>query len=403
MFSKLKEKLKSWTEKLSKDKETEEILEEPVKETKAKEKKKTEPKKEKVGKKVKVKEDKKKKKEIEKTEVTKEIKKPEIEIEVEEEEIEEEILPPKAPEEYEKEKAIEPKETKLPKKSFFSKLISKTTTISEEEFDKYKDDLEYALLENNVAFEVVDKIITELKNKLIEKEILKNNIENEINEILKEIIKEVLIEPFDLIKEIKNSKKPYVILFCGINGSGKTTTIAKVAHKLKKEKISCVLAGADTFRSAAIEQIKKHGENLGIKVISHEYNSDPASVGFDAIRYAEKNNIDVVLIDTAGRIHTDKNLMNQIEKVARVCKPNAKIFIGESITGNDSVEQVKAFDKAVSIDGIILTKADVDEKGGTALSVGYVTGKPILYLGVGQEYEKLEKFDKDKFVERLGL
>ena len=171
----------------------------------------------------------------------------------------------------------------------------------------------------------------------------------------------------------------------------------------KKNKISSVLAAGDTFRAASIEQLKKHGEKLNVPVIAQDYGADPAAVGFDAIQYAKRRHIDAVLIDTAGRMHTEKNLMAQIEKIKRVCKPDIKIFVGESITGNDAVEQVRAFDWAVGIDGIILTKADIDEKGGTALSVGYVTKKPILYLGTGQEYDKIEPFDKKKFIQKLGL
>ncbi len=404
MFGKLKEKLKSWTKKVTeeapeieetkkeliedkvetkpdkktKEKKTKEEIREKRKETSKKEKK---PKKEKLAQ-----ESQQEIKEISKKELVEEIKEKPAQVFIEEDK------------EIGKEPEEEPK-----KKSFFSKLTSKKTKISEQEFDKYKDDLEMLLLENNVAFEVTEKIIKELKAKITEKEISKKELEKEINDSLKEIIKEILVEPFDIVKEIKEKDSPYVVMFCGINGTGKTTTIAKFANLLKKEKLSCVIAAGDTFRSAAIEQIKTHGENLGVKVISHEYNSDPAAVGFDAIKYAEKNNIDAVLIDTAGRIHTDKNLMNQISKIAKVCKPDAKIFVGESLTGNDSVEQVKTFNEAVELNGIILTKADIDEKGGTALSVGYITEKPILFLGIGQEYDKLEKFDKKKFIERLGL
>jgi fused signal recognition particle receptor len=259
-----------------------------------------------------------------------------------------------------------------------------------------------------VALEVSEKIIKQLKEKIIGKELLKKEVEDEIKDALKEIIKEILIEPFDLAEKIKEknsdqSKEPYVILFCGINGTGKTTTIAKIAEHLKKKNISCVLAAADTFRAASIEQIQKHGERIGVKVISHEYGSDPASVGFDAVKYAKKNFINCVLIDTAGRMHTSKNLLKEIEKISKVCKPDSKIFVGESITGNDAIEQVKSFDWAIGIDGIVLTKADIDEKGGTALSVGYVTKKPILYLGTGQEYNKIEVFNKNKFIEKLGL
>ena len=164
-----------------------------------------------------------------------------------------------------------------------------------------------------------------------------------------------------------------------------------------------MIAAGDTFRAASIEQLKKHGKRLNVKIISHDYGSDPASVGFDAINYAKKNNIECVLIDTAGRMHTAKNLLREMEKIVRVCKPDLKIFIGESITGNDAVEQVKSFDEAIGVDAIILTKADIDEKGGTSLSLGFTTGKPILFLGTGQEYDAIEVFNKRKFVQRLGL
>ena len=295
-------------------------------------------------------------------------------------------------------------------KSFLKKITSKITKvkISGKEFEIYSEELEMLLLENNVALEVAEKMIKLLKEKIVGKELLKKEIESEIKDSFKEIIEEILIEPFDLFEKIKEktsdqSKEPYVVLFCGINGTGKTTTIAKIADSLKHKKISCVLAAADTFRAASIEQLKKHGDRIGVKVISHEYGSDPAAVGFDAIKYAKKNLINCVLIDTAGRMHTAKNLLKEIEKISRVCKPDTKIFVGESITGNDAIEQVKSFDWAIGIDGIILTKADIDKKGGTALSVGYVTKKPILYLGTGQEYDKIEVFNKEKFIEKLGL
>jgi len=294
--------------------------------------------------------------------------------------------------------------------SFFKKITSKLTKvkISEKEFEVYSEDLEMLLLENNVALEVSEKIIQELKEKIIGREFLKKEAEQEVLETLKNIIKDILIEPFDLLKKIKEkaqdqSKDPYVILFCGINGTGKTTTIAKIADLFKRNNTTCVLAAADTFRAASIEQIKEHGDKINVKVISQEYGSDPASVGFDAIKYAKKNLINCVLIDTAGRMHTSKNLLNEIKKIVRVCKPDTKIFVGESLTGNDAIEQIKTFDWAIGIDGIILTKADIDDKGGTALSVGYVTKKPILYLGTGQEYNKIVVFNKEKFIESLGL
>ena len=302
---------------------------------------------------------------------------------------------------------------RLEPKSLFERIKSKLTKvrISEEDFEVYSEDLKMLLLENNVAYEVAEKVVKELSEKVVGKELLKKEIETEIKDALKETIEEILIEPFDILEKIRekqtsnasSTKEPFVILFVGINGTGKTTTIAKIADFLNKKNISCVLAAGDTFRAASIEQIKKHGDRLGIHVISQQYGSDPASVGFDAIQYAKKNSIKVVLIDTAGRMHTAKNLLKEIEKISRVCKPDLKLFIGESITGNDSVEQAKSFNYSIGIDGIVLTKADVDEKGGTALSVGFVTKKPILFLGVGQEYNDIIVFNKEKFVKELGL
>lgn len=291
------------------------------------------------------------------------------------------------------------------KKTILQKIKEKATKIkiSEKEFEVYAEELEMLLLENNVALEVTEKIIKELKENIVGKELSKKEIEREIKNTFKEIIEEILIEPFDIVKKIKEKSEPYVILFCGVNGTGKTTTIAKITNSLKQQGISCVMAAADTFRAASIEQIKKHGDNLGTKIIAHDYGSDPAAVGFDAIKYAKKNSISCVLIDTAGRIHTAKNLLKEIEKIVRICKPDTKIFVGESITGNDSIEQVRSFDEAIGIDCIILSKADIDEKGGTALSLGYVTKKPILYLGTGQEYNDIEPFNKKKFIEKLGL
>jgi fused signal recognition particle receptor len=340
---------------------------------------------------------------------TKEIKKPVKKIHKEVEKLSDSIGP------SEEEKTVteiieeEKPDSEVPsKKSFFQKITSKVNKvkISEQDFDVYAEELEMLLIENNVALEVAEKIVKELRKDIVGKEMLKKEIEGQIQEYFKDIIRDILVKPFNLVDKIKNrpdKNVPYVVLFCGVNGTGKTTSIAKIAQQMKDNNIKPVLAAGDTFRAASIEQIKKHASKLDLKVIAHEYGSDPAAVGFDAIKYAEKNKIDVVLIDTAGRMHTEKNLMSQIEKVAKVTKPDTKIFVGESITGNDIIEQVRSFDWAVQIDGIILSKADIDEKGGTALSVGYVTKKPILYLGTGQEYDKIEPFDKEKFIKKLGL
>ena len=290
-------------------------------------------------------------------------------------------------------------------KGFFAKLASKfsTSTLTQEQFNELFHHLEIILLENNVAIEVVEKIRDELAKDLVGIEIKKSKIENTIMDSLKETILKILIEPPSLIEQIHKKQGIYTIIFVGINGSGKTTTIAKVAHLLKKNKISCVIAAADTFRAASIEQLEKHAENLDVPIIKHKYGSDPAAVAFDAKKYAEAHKIKVVLIDTAGRMYTKANLIKEMEKIVRISQPDLKLFIGESITGNDATEQAKTFNEAIDINGIVLTKADVDEKAGTILSVSYVTKKPIYFLGTGQNYSDLMPFTKKEVLKGLGL
>lgn len=297
-------------------------------------------------------------------------------------------------------------EEKAPKENFFSKFFRKLSSIkiTEENFNEIFQELEIILLENNVALEVVEKIRDDLSKSLIGTEIKRTEIEQKIMEALKNSILDVLIEPDNLIEKIKSKQdSPFVILFFGINGSGKTTSIAKLASKLKKENLSVIMAAADTFRAASIEQLQTHGNKLGIEVIAKDYGSDPAAVAFDAIQYAKKNHIQVVLIDTAGRMYTKQNLMKEMEKIVRISKPDLKFFVGESITGNDAVEQAKTFNETAGIDGIILSKADVDEKAGTILSVSYITKRPIYYLGVGQGYDDLQDFKKADVLKHLGL
>lgn len=274
--------------------------------------------------------------------------------------------------------------------------------LSEEDFNKLFEDLELTLMENNVALQVIDVIKENLKKDIVDKPFKKKEIELKIKDALRNSIDKLLLEPFDLVEKVR-SKKPFVVAFFGINGGGKTTSIAKVAYLLQQNKLSSVMAASDTFRAASIEQLEKHGAKLRVKVIRHRYGADPAAVAFDAIAYAKSRAIDAVLIDTAGRMHTQANLMREMEKICRVAKPDLRIFVGESIVGNDAVEQAKAFNDAIGIDAIILTKADVDEKGGAAMSVSHVTGKPILYLGIGQHYGDLEKFNKHKIIGSLGL
>lgn len=296
-------------------------------------------------------------------------------------------------------------ESKPSKKGFFSKISDTFTKfkLSDEKFEDLFWDLEVALLENNVALEVIQKIKDDLKEELTQDKISRKKANDIILESLHKSINEVLsVEGFDLLNEI-NKKKPYVITVIGVNGSGKTTTIAKLCNYLKKHNKSVVLAAADTFRAAAIQQIEHHANNLDIKLIKHEYNSDPSAVAFDAIRHAESKDLDVVVIDTAGRLHSNDNLMNELKKLIRVNKPDLKLFVGESITGNDCVEQAKKYDDLIGIDGIILSKADIDDKGGAALSISYVTEKPVLFIGTGQNYDDLQEYDKDKILSNLGI
>ncbi len=382
MFKFLKEKLGNLFKK-------EEKLEETKKEPKIKKVEKKEVKK--------IEEDKVEKKELKET--VEEENKEELEYAIEE--VEEKLEEKSKSEER---TAIEEKE------GFFTKLKNKltvakfnTVTLDQETFNEFFEKLEELLLENNVALEVVNKIRDDMQKQLVEIEIKKSEIENEIKQALRESIKEVFIESFDIIKNISEKKEPYVILFFGINGTGKTTTIAKMAYMLQENKIPCVIAAADTFRAASIEQLKKHGEKLGVKIISQNYGSDPAAVAFDAIAYAKAHGIKAVLIDTAGRMHTKSNLLKEMEKIIRVCKPDLKIFVAESITGNDAVEQAKTFNENFGIDATILTKADVDERGGTMISIGYITKKPILFLGTGQGYRDLEVFSKEEIISNLGI
>ena len=311
--------------------------------------------------------------------------------------------------EEEKSKEIEEKkEEKIEKKSVIEKIKKKITEkkITEKDFEKLFDDLEIVLLENNVAMEVIEKMGDELKKELIGKsvkrkeinEIIINSIRNAISDVLIEFDDEII---FNKIKENKKDKKPTIFLFLGVNGVGKTTTLAKFGYLLKNKGYSCIFSASDTFRAASIEQLEVHGKNLGIKVIKHKYGADAAAVAYDSIEYAKAHGIDCVLIDSAGRQHTSSNLMDELAKIKRVSNPDFTIFVADSMTGNDATEQAKEFENKVGYDFSILTKADVDEKGGAILSVGYISKKPIAFLGVGQEYKNLIPFKKDEIINKL--
>jgi fused signal recognition particle receptor len=209
------------------------------------------------------------------------------------------------------------------------------------------------------------------------------------------------VDLLKLLDDKRKKKEPFSLLFVGINGTGKTTTIAKVAHFLRDKGYSVVLAGADTYRAGSIEQLEEHGKRLGIRVIKHNYGADPAAVAFDAISHAKAHGINIVLIDTAGRMQTNQNLMNELVKVKRVVQPDLTVLTVDSLIGNDAVMQAEEFNKAIGIDATILTKVDADVKGGSSLSVTYVTQKPILFIGTGQTYKDLELFNPEKFVNMI--
>ncbi|MGN6351160.1 MAG: signal recognition particle-docking protein FtsY [Candidatus Nitrosocosmicus sp.] len=280
--------------------------------------------------------------------------------------------------------------------------------LSEKDFDKNLFDLQIALLESDVSQEVIDDLFKQIKNNLIGTKIQKNETSEQIitstlkNNFMQILSKTGTIDLPGLIQEKKQRKGgPFVIVFLGINGTGKTTTVSKVANMLKKFGFSVVIAAADTHRAGAIEQITEHAERLSIKIISQRYGADPSAVSRDALEYAKKHYVDVVLIDTAGRMQTAKNLMYEIGKIVKVIKPDIKLFVGDSLSGNDTINQAREFFSFTEFDGAILTKADADAKGGAAISISFITSKPILYLGMGQGYDDLVLFDKEKFVNAI--
>lgn len=274
--------------------------------------------------------------------------------------------------------------------------------ISGSKLDEILWELEVALMEADVAVDVISEIKGEVRKELAEKKVKWGQAESAVREALRSSISKVLTaSAFDFDGAVKATEKPLAVMFVGVNGTGKTTAIAKIAHRLLKQNVSVVLAAGDTFRAGAIEQISLHADKLGVKVIKHEAGGDPSAVAYDAIEHAKARKRDVVLIDTAGRMQTNKNLMDEMRKLKRVAEPGLIIFVGDSLAGNDAVEQAKAFEEAVGIDAVILTKIDADAKGGAALSIAKIVKKPIAFVSTGQEYEQLEKFDAEWMTKRI--
>jgi fused signal recognition particle receptor len=294
-------------------------------------------------------------------------------------------------------------------KSGLKGLINKVTTteLKAENLRPVLSEFKISLAENDVALPVAERICDEMEKRLDGVQVKRLEDRREIVEKnLREVLVQIMLtdDKTDLLKAVDEKCKkgePFVIVFVGINGTGKTTTIAKVAHFLNKEGYSVVLACSDTYRAGSIEQLEEHARRLGIRMIKHKYGADPAAVAYDAINHAKAHGINAVLIDTAGRIQTNRNLMNELAKIKRIVDPDLTILTVDSLTGNDAVMQAEEFHKSVGIDATILTKVDADVKGGSALSVTYVTKKPILFIGTGQRYDDLEEFNPEKFVQLI--
>ena len=295
-------------------------------------------------------------------------------------------------------------------KQAFSAVTSavKEKQLSDKDLDDVVFNFQLSLIESDVAQTVAEALTNEVQKSLAGTKVDRSA---DPSEVVGERLTTALQTAFekagmvDLAANIKEKTKrtgePYVVLFLGINGTGKTTSVAKVAHYLQKNGLSVVCAAGDTHRPGAIEQLTEHAGRLSLKVISQRYGADPAAVGRDGVLYAKAHHADCLLIDTAGRMQTNQNLMEEMSKIVRVVRPDFRIFVADALTGNDAVSQAELFNQHVGFDGAILTKSDADVRGGAALSIVYSTGKPVLFLGVGQGYDDLAPFDTRKFLDSL--
>lgn len=286
----------------------------------------------------------------------------------------------------------------------FSFITAKT--ISEKHLEDILWELEMGLLEGDVAMEVASAVVDSVKDDLVGRKIKRSNDITEYTyKALRNAVAEIIDIPGKSMTEMIEAKKaqgePLVVMFVGINGTGKTTTIGKLANYYLKKGYTPVIAAADTFRAGAIEQVNYHADKVGVKLIKHQKGSDPAAVAFDAVEHAKAQGKELVLIDTAGRMQTNTNLMDEMKKIKRVAKPDLVVFVGDALTGNDATQQASKFNEAIDLDGVILTKADADSKGGASLSIGYVIKKPILFLGMGQGYDDIKEYDADWMLNQL--
>lgn len=304
-------------------------------------------------------------------------------------------------------------EEKKNKVSFFEKLRKTRENLSyglsalvkgRKIDDDLYDDLETSLLTADLGVETTQKVIDKLKKESKLRELhdasaLKDNLKKILNEILKDSAEPLKIE--------KNSQMPYVILMVGVNGAGKTTTIGKLASKFKSQGLKVMLAAGDTFRAAAVEQLKTWGERCDIPVVSQPTGSDSASVIYDALSSAIAHKTDVLICDTAGRLQNKENLMEELKKITRVMKkhsesvPNEVMLVLDSTTGQNAISQMKLFSQAVNVTGITLTKLDGTAKGGIIFALSDQFKVPVRYIGIGERVDDLREFDSESFVDAL--
>ena len=291
----------------------------------------------------------------------------------------------------------------------FSSLYDKITKseLRGKDLDKVLDEFHMTLLESDIALPAADYIRDQLKLRIEQLQFTRfSEPRGQVRGILQEILLSVLEKPgrvdfFRLVEEKKKKGEQLIVVFVGVNGTGKTTSIAKLAHILQKKRYSVILAAGDTYRAGSIQQLEEHARRIGVKTIKHDYGADAAAVAFDAVNYARGHGVNVVLIDTAGRMQTNKNLLEEMRKIVRVTKPDLTVLVVDALTGNDALEQGKVFGEAVKIDGIILAKLDADVKGGSSISLSYILGRPVLLVGTGQGYDDLETFQAKEIVRNM--
>jgi len=289
--------------------------------------------------------------------------------------------------------------------NFYDRIAK--TELKGKDLDSVLDEFQLSLIENDVAVSAADFISNELREKLKDVQFARlTDPRTRVKVILQEVLLSLLqragqLDIFALIDKKNSVGEPGVLVFIGINGTGKTTSIAKLAHVLQKKGRTVILAASDTYRSGSIEQLEEHARRVGVRVIKHQYGADPAAVAFDAVNYAKAHRINAVLIDTAGRMQNNKNLLEEMRKIVRVTNPDLTILVVDALTGNDAVDQVKVFSEAIKIDGIILAKLDADVKGGSAISLSYIMRKPVAMVGTGQKYDDLEPFQAESIVKNL--